>query len=310
MRNVVRNEFCVGQARRVFCGKLLMVNPLIAPVRCIKFFGVRVCMIIVKRVTLVPQRIKHMHMRCSSNAENGAVGPSSIRLAAHRRADDGKGRRRPFTLSGRVRSGVFGRAFRLGARRPSAGARDRPAGAGALRSGAPMPPERASAPGGRGAPGAPGRRVRRGGLRRAPPAGMRAKVRKRCGVARKGGENRAGKRFARGSGTRTTRKYLINVNRRCDRVHQSGAKRGLRRGPVRFVFLRTFFRPARSFTDAGKKKPAERSFAGRNNNRARHACISNDSSSVTDKTDIPIQPLGSARCRRTPYRLSRAGRRN
>ena len=53
---------------------------------------------IVKRVTLIPQRIKQMHMRCSSNAYKWCGWSCIIWLAAKlRKADDGKGRRQPFS---------------------------------------------------------------------------------------------------------------------------------------------------------------------------------------------------------------------
>lgn len=58
-------------------------------------------------------------------------------------------------------------------------------------------------------------------------------------------------------------------------------------------------------TKKGQKKPAmSRDIAGRNNIRARHACIRNDGRAKGARAVIPMQPLGSARCRRTPCRLS------
>ena len=61
-------------------------------------YALGVCMWIVKRVTLIPQRIKQMHMRCSSNAYKWCGWSCIIWLAAKlRKADDGKGRRQPFS---------------------------------------------------------------------------------------------------------------------------------------------------------------------------------------------------------------------
>ena len=61
-------------------------------------YALGVCMWIVKRVTLIPQRIKQMHMRCSSNAYKWCGCSCIIWLAAKlRKADDGKGRRQPFS---------------------------------------------------------------------------------------------------------------------------------------------------------------------------------------------------------------------